>query len=188
MNENTDKTTGTILIIEDRFEEKIGQFADYLTKNGYKIILAETLENAFIKMQNLLETNNIDGVILDFSFPTNNEDPSVYSNNLPNGIAFLDNFKFKLNTKQIPVIINSTGDKEYKEKYLEPMKSGLSMPLYNVDHERSPLAKSSAQAIQEIMELFNKRKSLRNITPDQSWHNKGGPFIRDKNGNIIGYR
>jgi len=188
MKENTDKTTGIILIIEDRFEEKIGQFADYLTKNGYKIILAETLESAFLKMQDLLASNNVDGVILDFSFPTNNEDPSVSSNNLPNGIVFLDNFKFKLNTRQIPVVINTTGDKEYKKKYLEPLKSGLSMPLYDVDHESSPLARPGAQSIQEIMELFDKRKRFRNIKPDQSWHNKGSAFIRDKNGKIIGYR
>ena len=188
MNENTNKTKGFILIVEDRFEEKIGKFKDSLSNEGYNIILAKTLEEAKQEMNDLLKSNNIDGVILDFSFPINSEDLSDFSNGEPNGITFLKNFKFQLNNKKIPIIINTTADENFKKKYLKPIESSLEMPLYVVDHECNPLANLSPHSTKEIINLFNARNQLRNIQPDKRWNKNGGSFIRDNNGKIIGYR
>ena len=180
------KKNGSILIVEDRLQEKIGSFYDQLVKNGYDIEIGENFEKANELLENLLKSNKIDGIILDFSFPVSEEDQSVNIDGIPSGVKLLQDYLFKLNMRRIPVVINTTGDEEYKAKYLENM--GLSMPVYNVNHETNPLAKPGAQMISEIMEMFDIRNNERRIKPDSKWFNKGGPFIRDANGNIIGYR
>lgn len=177
---------GSILIVEDRVQEKIGSFYDQLVRNGYNIKIVETLEQADETLDELLKTNIIDGIILDFSFPISEEDQSVCIDGIPSGIVLLQNHLFKLNTKRIPVVINTTGDEEYKAKYLESFT--LSMPIYNVNHETNPLARPSSKMIEEIISMFNTRNSERKIRPDNKWLNKSGPFLRDDKGNIIGYR
>ena len=177
---------GNILIIEDRIQEKIGSFYDQLIINGYSIKIVETLEQADESLNELLKSNNIDGIILDFAFPISQEDQSTNIDGLPCGIALLKDYAFKLNLKRIPVVINTTGDEDYKAKYLESIN--LSMPIYNVNHELNPLARPSREMINEILQMFDTRNTLKDINPDKKWFIQGGPFIRDERGNIIGYR
>ena len=177
---------GTILIVEDHIQEKIGSFYDYIIKNNYSISTAENLEDADKKLIDLINLNEIDGIILDFAFPVNRSDLSPNIDGIPNGIVLLTKHLFKLNLKRIPVIINTTADETYKRKHLESLN--LEMPIYEIDNELSPLSSLSSSACKEIIELFDRRSMERRIKPDRKWISKGGPFLRDENGKIIGYR
>lgn len=182
---------GTILIVEDRMDEKIGKFEEYLTNNGYNIQVAETLEKADVSLNSLIASNKLDGLILDFSFPTNSEDESVVStDSIPNGISLLRKYQFKIETRRIPVIINTTADEDYKKKYLGDIKNSRT-PMYNVDNQSNPLSQPTPAMVEQILSMFNKRTEERNVSsqirPDNKWK-QSGAFIRDDKGNIIGYR
>jgi len=182
---------GTILIVDDRLQEKIGKFKDYLEEDGYVVQIAETLEKADECLSELISKNSLDGIILDFSFPVNEKDPSVQSKGKPNGVVLYEKFSFKIRTQGIPIVINTTGDEEYKRKYMGDIEN-LGTPVYNVNHEANPLAQASPDLVNDILEMFNERNDKRvstcNIQPDKKWLKKGGPFLRDEKGNIIGYR
>lgn len=179
---------GTILIVEDRPEEKIGRFQDFLVGQGYSIKIAENFINAEKLLNELLKTNTIDGIILDFAIPLSKGDKSTTNGNIPNGIVLLKQFLFSLNNRRIPVVINTTADDECKKKYLEGIN--LEMPIYIVNQEGMPLASPnpSGKMLQEIINMFNARNEVRKIKPDSKWANKGGSFRRDSKGNIIGYK
>lgn len=177
------KKDGTILIVEDRIEEKIGGFSDdVLKKQGYDIQFAENLEKARELLNELLRKNKIDGIILDFSIDTNKDDKSPTTDGVPNGIVLLREFLFKLNTARIPIVINTTGDEEYKNKYLGTMN--LEMPIYNVNHQATPLASPNLnfQVIHEILNMFDSRNETRNIIPDKKWDGKGETGYLDNKG------
>ena len=160
---------GIILIVDDRIEEKIGVFQEYLKIDGYNIKIANTLEEADKDLSKFLGSNNLDGIILDFSFPVNAEDPSVHVDGVPNGVSLFTKHRFNIKNKQIPVVINTTGDEEYKRKYMGDLTK-LGTPVYNVNHEANPLAQASPKLAKEILKLFNERTDLRirtsNILPD----------------------
>lgn len=181
---------GTILIIDDRLEEKIGIFQEYLNIDGFDIKIAETLEEADKKISNLLKSNTLDGIILDFSFPINSMDASVTKDGKPNGVYLFEKYKFKITTQGVPVVINTTGDEEYKKKYLGDIKN-LGTPVYNVNHQANPLAQTTnREMVRDILKIFNQRYEKRKITetiqPDRKWR-KGQTFIYDENGNPIAY-
>jgi len=175
---------GTILVIEDHFEEKIGVFKNYLDIEGYEIDVAENLEEANKKMVDLLKKNIIDGIILDFSFPISKEDPTRFFNDVPNGVLFFEKFKFQIQTMQIPVVINTTATEEIKTKYLGDLDH-LGTPVYNVNHDANPLAAPTNQLfIKEIFNLFNNRNKMRNqFTKKPKAWNISGSLVKDSNGN-----
>lgn len=176
-------TKGVILIVEDRLEEKIGAFENDLTNDGYTIKISETLEQAKKDIEELLKRDILDGVILDFSFPVSEEDPSVNINGIPCGVALLRKCEFKISNKRIPVVINTTGDEEYKRKYLGDMKK-FSTPLYNVNHQANPLAQATVQMKQQILKLFNSRTEQRQlingIVQDNKWLQRGKTGVYDR--------
>ena len=176
-------TKGVILIVEDRLEEKIGAFENDLTNDGYTIKISETLEKAKKDIEILLKNDSLDGIILDFSFPVNDKDPSVNINGIPCGVALLRKYEFKISNKRIPVVINTTGDEEYKRKYLGNIEN-FTTPLYNVNHQANPLAQATVQMKQQILKLFNSRTQQRqlmsNITADNQWLQRGKTGVYDK--------
>lgn len=174
---------GTILIVDDRIDEKIGSFSEQLVKEGYDIKIAGTYEDAEKALKTLIDSNTLDGMILDFSFPVNAEEPSVSTNGTPNGVLLLKKFIFKINLKKIPVVINTTGDEDYKKKYLGSL-GNLEMPVYNVNHQANPLARPSVRMVKDILNMFNQRceyrKTTGQIQGDKSWLNKGTTGTYDK--------
>ena len=154
---------GTILIVDDRTDEKIGVFHDYLVNSGFNLNYVGTLAEAKNELKSLLSSQQLDGIILDFSFPIDENDKSVQSNNIPNGVVLLNDFIFRIRLQQIPVIINTTGDKDYKKKYLGN-PDDLRIPYYDVDHELNPLARPSRGMTQDILKLFNDRVERRSQT------------------------
>jgi len=181
---------GTILIIEDHLEEKIGQFKECLDREGYDVKTAETLEEADIVLVELLKNNSLDGIILDFSFPIDNVDQSVTVDNMPSGVFLFKKYEFKINTQRIPVVINTTGDEEYKRKYLGDIKNS-STPIYNVNQQANPLAQANPEMVQEILKMFNERTEQRKIIsqakPDKKWIQRGQTGIYDKKNNTYTY-
>lgn len=167
---------GIILIVDDRIDEKIGTFEGHLYKNGFSVKIAGTLEEADRDLDNYLSDNTLDGIILDFSFPVDSKDQSVNTKGIPNGVVLLDKYKFKIGVKRIPVVINTTGDEDYKKKYLGSLKN-LEMPIYNVNHQANPLARPSTRMVRDIVNMFNQRYEYRKTTgriqQDRSWLNKG---------------
>jgi len=167
---------GIILIVDDRIDEKIGIFEDHLSTCGFSVKIAGTLEEANRDLENYLSDNTLDGIILDFSFPVDSNDQSVSTNGIPNGVVLLDKYKFKIGVKRIPVVINTTGDEDYKKKYLGSL-GRLEMPIYNVNHQANPLARPSIQMVQQIIDMLNQRyehrKTSSQIQQDNSWLNKG---------------
>ena len=175
---------GTILIVDDRIHEKIGSFSEHISKEGFNVEIAETYEDAEKALKALIDSNTLDGMILDFSFPVNAEDPSVSTNGTPNGVLLLKNYIFKINLKKIPVVINTTGDEDYKKKYLGSL-GNLEMPVYNVNHQANPLARPSVRMVKDIINMFNQRceqrKTVGQIKPDNQWLKKGTTGTYDKN-------
>lgn len=170
------KLEGIILIVDDRLEEKIGTFADCLINNGYKIQIAQTLEEADRTLKELLKGNKLDGIILDFSFPINSNDQSVHINGIPNGVSLFKKYQFKITTQRIPIIINTTGDEEYKKKYLGDIQN-LGTPIYNVNHNANPLAQPNAEMVNDILGMLRHRTEQRNLSstiqPESSWKRDG---------------
>ena len=151
---------GTILIVDDRIEEKIGVFQEYLKIDGYNIRIAQTLEEADKELSTLLGSNNLDGIILDFSFPVDSKDSSVHVNGIPNGVSLFKKHQFSITNKKIPVVINTTGDEDYKRKYMGDL-ANIGTPIYNVNHEANPLAQANPELAKKILKLFNERTDLR---------------------------
>ena len=184
------KEKGTILIIDDRIEEKIGIFEEYLKIDGYTIKIAQTLEEADKDLSMLLGSNKLDGIILDFSFPINENDASVTKDGKPNGIYLFRKYEFKIKNQRIPIVINTTADEEHKRKYLGSLND-LGTPSYNVNHEANPLAQSTnREMVIEILRIFNERTEQRRISsqiqPDRKWNTGGKSIIRDpKTGNYM---
>lgn len=174
---------GTILIVEDRLEEKIGKFQENLEQEGYELEIVETLEKADVALTELFRNNKLDGIILDFSLPINDKDLSVNVDNIPCGVFLFKKHEFKISTQRIPVIINTTGDEEYKRKYLGDIGK-LSTPAYNVNHQANPLAQANPEIVQEILNLFKERTEQRKIAsqaqPDKKWLDKGKTGMYDE--------
>ena len=167
---------GIILIVDDRIDEKIGPFEQHLYKSGFSVKIAGTLEEADRDLKKYIGDKTLDGIILDFSFPVNSEDQSVSTRGVPNGVVLLDKYKFNIGVQRIPVVINTTGDEDYKKKHLGSL-GRLEMPIYNVNHQTTPLARPSMRMIQDIINMFNQRceqrKTSSQIKQDNSWLNKG---------------
>lgn len=178
---------GIILIVDDRIQEKIGVFQEYLKVEGYEIKIAGTLEDADKDLSNLLANNSLDGIILDFSFPVNEEDPSVHVDGIPNGVSLFRKHQFNIKNKQIPVIINTTEDEDYKRKYMGDLTK-LGTPTYNVNHEANPLALARPELAKKILKLFNARTDLRirtsNILPDKNNLRTGKSVIQRPDGTL----
>jgi len=174
---------GTILIVDDRIEEKIGVFQEYLKVEGYNIVIAENLEEADNKLNTLLGNNTLDGIILDFSFPINENDASVNKEGKPNGVFLFKKHEFKIKTQRVPIVINTTGDEDYKRKYLGDIRN-LGTPAYNVNHQANPLAQSTnREMVKEILKMFNERTEQRRVTSqiqeDRKWNTGGKSIIKD---------
>lgn len=170
---------GVVLIVDDCFDEKIGQFEEHLQRAKFEIRKAETLEEADRELDKLLRDNSLNGIILDFSFPKDVNDDNVSENGKPNGIVLLEKYRLRLELKRIPVVINTTGDEDYKEKYLGFLKQ-LYIPIYNVKHQVHPLANPLMRMTQDIIKMFNQRYEQRKLSSqtikDGSW------LARGKNG------
>lgn len=162
---------GTILIVDDHIDEKIGVFQEYLKIDGYTIITTSTLEEADRNLSNLLANNSIDGIILDFSFPIDSKDPSVHVDGIPNGVSLFNKHQFKIRNKQIPVIINTTGDEEYKRKHIGDL-TNLGTPVYDVNNEANSLAQPNPELVKEVLKMFNERTNLRISTSNIETSNK----------------
>lgn len=181
---------GTILIVDDRIEEKIGVFQEYLKVDGYNIKISQTLEEADNDLSKLLGSNNLDGIILDFSFPINETDASVSKDGKPNGVFLFRKYEFKIKNQRVPIVINTTADEEYKKKYLGDIRN-LGTPTYNVNHEANPLAQSTnREMVRDILKMFNERTEQRRIAsqvqPDKKWKIGGKSIICDpKTGNYM---
>ena len=184
------KEKGTILIIDDRIEEKIGIFEEYLKIDGYTIKIAQTLEEADRDLSTLLGSNKLDGIILDFSFPIDENDASVTKDDKPNGIYLFRKYEFKIKNQRIPIVINTTAEEEHKRKYLGDLNN-LGTPVYNVNHEANPLAQSTnREMVRDILRMFNERTEQRRISSqiqaDRRWNIGGKSIIRDpKTGNYM---
>lgn len=173
-----------ILIIDDNIEEKIGAFKDLLEKTGFKCIEAKTLEEAKRIFEDNI--NNIDAVVLDYAFPESKNNTIFYNENkVPNGIVFLKKYEFKLYTKNIPLIINTSADEEEREKWLRTTSyfSKDEDVLYKCP-AKQPLADSTSviaeQIIKEIKKRQEERKMLSRIKADNKWTQKGQTGIYDK--------
>ena len=179
---------GVILIVDDRIEEKIGVFQEYLKVDGYTIRIAETLEDANKELSTLLRNNSLDGIILDFSFPVDSKDSSVHVDGIPNGVSLFRKHEFKIKTQRIPVVINTTGDEEYKRKYLGNIED-LGTPTYNVNHEANPLAQTTnREMVIDILKMFNDRTEQRilnsQVQPNKSWNMRGKSVIQRPDGSF----
>ena len=175
---------GTILIVEDLLDEKIGKFKQILDIEGFKTIVSETYKDAKEKIEKLINSNELTCVILDFSFPVDDIDKSVVINDIPCGVQLLKDFSFKMSLKSIPVVINTTGDNEYKEKHMAQVNT-TGIPIYDVDCALTSLTQPTPEMVKQILKLFNdryeKRKVETDIKPDSSlWTGKS--VIKGSNG------
>ena len=154
---------GTILIVDDRIEEKIGTFRQYLDIEGFNVEIAEDLKKADKLLSDLIKSNKLDGLILDLSFPVSKEDPSVTTEeNIPCGVSLFRKHEFKLRNKMIPIVLNSTADEEFKRKYFGNIEKSNTL-MYNVDVQSNPLTRPTGNLIKEIIGMFNKRSEDRNL-------------------------
>ena len=177
---------GTILIVEDLLDEKIGKFKQILDIEGFKTIVSETYKDAKEKIEKLINSNELTGVILDFSFPVDDIDKSVVINDIPCGVQLLKDFSFKMSLKSIPVVINTTGDNEYKKQYLASINTE-SIPMYDVDCALTSLTQPTPEMVKQILKLFNdryeKRKLESSIKRDNS-NLRTGRSVVSANGKI----
>lgn len=177
---------GTILIIDDLLEEKIGRFKQILEIEGFKVKVAENYRDAKKELDGLIRSNDLDGIILDFSFPVDDEDKSTVINDIPCGIQLFKDFRFNISLKGIPVIINTTCEDEYKQKYLKTIDCS-NIPIYDVNNSATSLTQPTPEIAKQILTLFNaryeKRKLELTIKKDNSLKT-GRSVIQDENGNL----
>ena len=177
---------GTILIVEDLLEEKIGKFKQILEIEGFKVKVAETYRDAKNELDRLIRANDLDGIILDFSFPIDDNDKSTVINEIPCGVQLFKDFKFNISLKGIPVIINTTGEEEYKQKYLQSIDC-TNIPVYDVNNAATSLTQPTPEMIKQILQLFNDRYEKRELESTIKGDNPlvtGKSVIRDKDGNL----
>ena len=195
---------GTILIVEDRIDEKIGHFKEILESRDYDVQFAGTLENANILLG--ANINKLDGIILDFSFPVSDEDLSDNINDLPCGVELLSRYKRIVQSQGIPIVINSTAEKSLKiEKLkkigieLDEKNNGItkprfmqSMPIYNIDNESNPLVSATSQMVEEILKMFEERtiqrKTTEKIDADNKWKRGTTGHYNESTGKFTYYR
>ena len=171
------ESKGTIFIVEDQEETKIGVFADILKRNGFKIVIAENYEDADAKLGELVASNELDGIILDFSFPYSTANSKrvdvVNGREVPNGVMLLKKYLFKINNQRVPIVINSTAEKAYREEYLK----GISLEEMFVINTETVSLTNPGNDVKSILELFASRSERRNIEKkvqaDRSWMTKG---------------
>ena len=153
-----------ILIIDDRPEEKIGNFKDLLDKYGIEYKIVTTLESAKQYWQEYgIKKNNIDAIILDYIFPNSNADLTEYTDNIPNGVKFLFDNEFLMHKKMVSLIINTSADKEIVQEYLRKTRY-FNHPndiLYTF-HDKQPLSETGEtlriHLIEEIMKIMAIRR------------------------------
>lgn len=171
-----------ILIIDDRIEVKIGDFEDALVRAGFSIEKATTLEEAMEAFEKNID--DIDAVILDYSFPVSESNHRVYDDNkVPNGIVFLTKYEMKMHLKGIPIIINTDSDDDYREKWLKKSKyfSDDSNILYK-SLEKQPLSFVNAIEARRIIEKINESKEIREIAKKVQPTTKKWPrYLLDQN-------
>lgn len=155
-------TKGVILIVEDLLEEKIGKFKQIIEIDGFTTKVTSTYKDSEKELIKLISSNQLDGIILDFSFPYDANDKSVVINDMPCGIKLLKDFEFKISLQGIPVVINTTGDNEYKRKYLESINH-KNFPMYDVNNALTSLTNPSIEMVKDILKMFNVRYEKRNI-------------------------
>ncbi len=203
---------GTILVIEDKEQGKLGRFKDVLIRDNYSILSVETLGEAIKTIEKMKKSNfdTLDGLILDFSFPVGEVDNKEYDssktiNGRQCGIEFLRKYYHLFNNNRIPLVINTTASEELKREKLKeigidiregefgliPQKFLQFTQIFNVDNESNSLFNPSGETIKDILKIFNERTENRRvqskIQPGRSWNTRG-EFIRDNSGNIIGYK
>ena len=206
--ERNQEQKGTILVIEDEEQGKIGRFKDVLITNNYCILHVRTLGEAIKIMEEMKKNNfnNLDGLILDFSFPIGEIDGKQFdSSKTISGIEFLRIYYHLLNNNKIPLVINTTASEDFKIEQLKEIgieiKEGeiglihqkfLQLTqIFNVDNSINPLANPSSETIKEILGMFKQRtetrKIQRKIQPDKSWQIRGQTGFYDPNSGTYRY-
>ncbi len=150
-----------ILIIDDRFEEKIGSFTDDLDKNGLKYIVAETLDKANELFNKYFDT--ISTIILDFTFPRNNQSrESADFEQKPSGIIFLLDNEWRMSLAGIHLILNTCWEEKTRDRYFfESMYYNANSNLViNVRNEGSTLANLNEISKEKIIKALKEAKEL----------------------------
>ncbi len=187
-----------ILIIDDRIEEKIGNFVYTLETEGLDYKVATTLEEAEQLWEEYgRKKNEIDAIILDYIFPKNATDNTEYTNDVPNGIKFLLDNEFMMHNKMISLIINTSADKDIIEKALKMTKyfNNIRDDVLYVCQEKHPLLEANAYTrsviISGIKEGIKRREISKRIaengatkTTSERWKgtNINRPYYLDYNG------
>lgn len=162
-----------ILIIDDCVDSKIGQFEDLLRKAGFEVNEASTLEEAKEKFK--ANKNSIETIILDYSFPTSEIDTSVYDKSrVPNGIVFLRDCGDIIKLRGIPLIINTDGDEEYRDKWLQKTIFSNGANIIYKSSSKNPLSCLSGIAAARLVDKIRETKPYSDISskpkPEQySW-------------------
>ena len=175
---------GTILIVEDLLEEKVGVFKQILDIEGFKTVVSENYKDAKEMLEKLIASNKLNGIILDFSFPVDENDKSVVINDIPCGVVLLKENLFKLTLQNIPVVINTTGEEEYKKKHLSSLGT-ITIPTYDINNTLTNLARPSVEMTKEIIKMFNEcyeRKKLEASIKSDNSLRTGKAVIQGENG------
>lgn len=178
-----------ILIVEDDLEGKVGNFTDDLLKAGLNYECAETYEKAEKIFKE--KRDEIEAIILDFAFPVSDKDflEQDVKTKLPNGVKFINSIEFQLYLKQIPVVINTSCEKNLREKYLKKLKhlpqEGLIIyKATSEEHLSNCTLLIRRKIIEDIKRLNIKRQAIAEAPKAKRIFEKGKAGIRDDNGHF----
>ena len=156
---------GTILIIDDNLESKVSnQFIDYLKAEGYHIEIAKDLSEADGKLSFLLDSKDLDGIILDFSIPGGDKEWDRVGDKYCGPYLYFKH-RGEITRQSIPIIVNTTADDKTKREQFEvnDIERDLSIPVYDARCEYGDLSLThpSVNMRKTIIEMFNNRDSVR---------------------------
>lgn len=178
-----------ILIVEDDLEGKVGNFTYDLLKAGLNYECIDTYEKAEDIIRN--RKDEIEAIILDFAFPFSDTDSleQDIKTNLPNGVKLLYNFEFQLYLKQIPIVINTSCEKNLRDKYLKklkylPQEGLLIYTATSEEHLSNCTLLIRKKIIEDIKKLNIKRQAIEEAPQAKRIFEKGKSGVRDSNGHF----
>ena len=144
----------SVLIIDDEPDKKVGEdFLRRLDQLKIKYQIAETLKDAKTKYDNARDFHT---VIVDFAFPTNKREKEAGIIQAYNGVEFLKKYKFLLATRMTYVIINTSADKEDRDRKLAEI--GYGKYCQNLKILDIPLSTITPGLLNEIIAGINKQE------------------------------
>lgn len=149
-----------VLVIDDRFEEKIGIFADTMTKAGLEYGIAGTLKTA----NEMFDSNSqdISTIILDLTFPKDDEDTVgiLDRTESPNGIKFLERNGLQMKLKEISLILNSCWDDDERDRHFTRTNYYRESKdlIIEILSEKTPLSHLTETSMQQLIRALQEAK------------------------------